>query len=67
MSGLLHEEQGEDEHYMRTAEQIADEMAEEMRRRFGFKATGLVRLWLARCIMGARYEQAHEMARNERE
>lgn len=48
---------------MRTAEQIADEMAMEMRRRFGFKANELVRGWLARCIMDARHELAIDMGR----
>ena len=48
---------------MRAAEQIAEEMASEMRRRFGIKATDIVKTWLARCIMEARHELAFDMHR----
>ena len=48
---------------MRTAEQIADEMASEWRRRFGHKMSEIERIWLARCIMEARHELAVDMAK----
>lgn len=51
---------------MRTAEQIADAMAIEWRRRFGRHALSeLERLWLARCIMDARHELVIDKAAAE--
>ncbi len=48
---------------MRTAEQVAEEMCFEMRRRFGFRTPEIVHGWLVQCIMEARHELAVDMMR----